>query len=189
MSQSNPGHYLYLYTDLGYFPGHQPDFIHACIEKGLITTSSLVNSDEYLVGDDFLQNVTFMGCSPYLKVYPDNDHDTDFCRIAIPSSIGSVQYISNPQATAPRCPSCRKAGYFPDNIIEHWNIQQENAVVTCGNCQQSSHLYDLDWRRNAGFCQFYMRISNIFPKEAIPNEALLEWLAGLSKTDWKYFYA
>lgn len=189
MPQSNPGHCLYLYTDLDYFPDHQPDFIHACIEKGLITTSSLVSLDEYLVGDEFLQNVTFMGCSPYLKVYPDNDQDTDFCRVEIPSRKGTIQYISIPQAIAPRCPACRKAGYFPDNIIEQWEVQHENAAITCGNCLQPSYLYDLDWRRNAGFCQFYIRISNIFPKEAIPNESLLEWLASISKTDWKYFYA
>jgi len=189
MTLSKQANYLYLYCiDLKYYPENYNAFIQACLQRGLIAPSSLVSADEYLVGDEFLQQITFMGCSPYLKVFPDNDHDTDFCRVTIPSNSSAIEYKAGQQATAPRCPTCRKAGELPQDIIQQWQKDKKDVDIFCVHCEQSSSLYQLDWRRNAGFVQFYIRISNIFPKEAIPSQALLDWLANVTKREWKYFY-
>lgn len=190
MSDANLSHYLYLVcADLDYFPDDHSAFIQACVDKGLITESTVVNKNEYLVGDNFLQQVTFMGCSPYLKVYPDNEHDSDFCRVSIPSGQAQIEYKAGPQATAARCPLCRKAGQFPDDLVQQWQQQKTNFEVECSHCGQYPRLYELDWRRNAGFYHFHIRVSNIFPKEAIPNQDLLDWLTSITKKSWKYFYA
>lgn len=190
MSDTRLSHCLFLVcADLDYFPIDHDAFIQACVDKGLIIRSKLVSAGEYLVGDDFLQQVTFMGCSPYLKVYPDDEQDSDFCRISIPSQASVVDYKAGPVATAPRCPLCRKAGQFQENLVQQWQQKKNNFKILCSHCQQSLPLYDLDWRRNAGYYQFHIRVSNIFPKEAIPNQDLLDWLASITKKDWKYFYA
>lgn len=190
MTLTKQEQHLYLFcVDLSYFPDDYSFFIKACEQKGLIAQSDLVAADEYLAGDSFLQQVSFLGCSPTLKVFPDNDRDTDYCRITIPTTSGHIKYKSGHRDNVPRCPGCRKAGQFPESLIQQWHVDKKNINIFCNHCKQSSPLYHLDWRRNAGFYNFYIGVSNIFPKEAIPSQALLDWLANISNRDWKYFYA
>jgi len=183
-------HYLYLYcTDLDYFPVHREDFIRSCQDYGLLSKPYDSQGENlYLVGDHFLQHISFLGCSPYLKVYPENDQDSDFCSAVVPVSTTPVQFLSSQQKIRPRCPACKKSLPPIDTMLEDWRHHQSNKSVTCPTCNATSALYTLDWRKNAGFINFHIAISNIFPKEAIPGEALLNWLKSISESEWKYFY-
>jgi len=183
-------HYLYLYcTDLTYFPEDFEAFIMACQVKGLLANRyEKLGPDHYLVGDHFLQHVSFLGCSPYLKVFPETDDDTDFCSAVIPASPTAVNYRASRQVTAPRCPVCKKSIQSYQTVMQEWQRHKKNIVIQCQKCGESSTLYDLDWRKNAGFFRFSIAISNIFPKEAIPGDALLDWLKALTQHEWKYFY-
>jgi putative component of membrane protein insertase Oxa1/YidC/SpoIIIJ protein YidD len=184
------GNLLYLYcTDLDYFPDDYTAFIKSCQDKKLLgQPSTNLGAHHYLVGDDFLHYVSFLGCSPYLKVYPEHENDTDCCSAYIPDTAQSIRFLAGQQVTAPRCPACKKAIHAGYDHVEAWLKDQKNSIVQCEHCNKTISLYELDWRRNAGFFNFAIAISNIFPKEAIPNQGLLDWLQGISGRQWRYFY-
>ncbi len=191
MHDTPQGNHLYLYcTDLNYFPDDYNAFIKSCQDKGLLGQASTnLGSNHYLVGDNFLQYVTFMGCSPYLKVYPEHEHDTDYCSAYIPDSSLTVRFVAGQQVTVPRCPLCKKAIPAGNDMLDTWMKDHTNKAIQCPHCNKTSMLYELDWRKNAGFFNFAIAISNIFPKEAIPGQALLDWLHSLTGCEWAYFYA
>lgn len=45
-----------------------------------------------------------------------------------------------------------------------------------------------NWRKSAGFARFFIEITEIYPKEAIPQPGLLSALETMSDERWKYFY-
>lgn len=183
-------HYLYLYcTDLTYFPVDFEAFIKSCQEKGFLSNCyEKLGPDHYLVGEHFLQHVSFLGCSPYLKVFPETEEDTDFCTAKIPKSPTAINYQASQQVTAPRCPVCKKSIQSYHAVMQEWQQSKNNLAIQCQQCGETSALYDLDWRKNAGFFSFHIAISNIYPKEAIPGDNLLTWLGSITERGWKYFY-
>jgi len=165
MHAKTQGNYLYLYcTDLDYFPDDYTAFIKSCQEKALLgKPSNNLGVNHYFVGDDFLHYVSFLGCSPYLKVYPDDEKDTDYCSAYIPDTPQAARFLASQQVTAPRCPSCKKAIHPGYDILAAWEKDKNNNTVQCQHCDQVCHLFELDWRKNAGFINFAIAISNIFP--------------------------
>ncbi len=190
MSKLSQVHYLYLYcSNLNYFPENLETFIKSCQDIGFLANRyQKPGPEHYLVGDRFLQHVSFLGCSPYLKVHPETENDTDFCTASIPASSTAINYLASQHVTAPRCPVCKKSIAKYQTIMQEWTQNKSNTLIECQQCGESSALYDLDWRKNAGFFNFHIAISNIFPKEAIPGDALLDWLQATTKHEWKYFY-
>jgi len=170
-------------TDLEYFPDDIDQFIALCDQKGFISQEDRgLEKNYYLTGDRFLQLVTFMGCSPYLKIYPEHDEDTNYCSVYIPDAPQAVEFITSTQAKRPFCPDCRKA--LDINIK---TLAADKRLV-CPHCHKEFQANELDWRRNAGFINFAITISQVFPKEAIPTDKFLSWLATITKRKWKYFY-
>jgi hypothetical protein len=41
----------------------------------------------------------------------------------------------------------------------------------------------------AGYARLFIEITDIFPKEAIPQQLLLDKLSAIARTDWQYFYS
>jgi len=41
----------------------------------------------------------------------------------------------------------------------------------------------------AGYAQLFIEITDIFPKEAIPQQLLLDKLSDITNVDWQYFYS
>jgi len=190
MTNSLGSNHLYIYsTDLAYFPDNIADFITRCRELELVgMPASNLGDNYYLVGDKFLQWVSFLGCSPYLKTTPKNDSDTDYCSVFIPGSNQGVRFISIPGAT-PRCPECRKVISNRSELWCKWEMGNEDKTIECEHCHTLIKASDLDWRKNAGIVKFSLKISNIFPKEALPADQLLSSLSDFTGVKWKYFYA
>jgi hypothetical protein len=44
-------------------------------------------------------------------------------------------------------------------------------------------------RKTGGFSKLFIEITNIFPKEALPNDQLLMRLASLTLSEWSWFYS
>jgi len=187
---SNTDNFLYLYsTDLTYFPENISQFIQQCQQYEFIgQAANNLGQNYYHIGDKFLNMVTFMGCSPYLKIYPENENDTDYCSAYI-SDDTSVTFINSNSNTGPRCPNCRKLVRSESELWKDWHSGNEKKSILCEHCNTSISFQDLDWRKNAGLVNFTIRISNIFPKEAIPSEQLLSQLKLFTNVEWKYFYA
>jgi hypothetical protein len=47
----------------------------------------------------------------------------------------------------------------------------------------------IQWRKMAGYAHLFIEITDVFPKEAIPQTLLLDSLTDMSHTGWTYFYS
>jgi hypothetical protein len=59
----------------------------------------------------------------------------------------------------------------------------------CDQCQTRSTIEEFNWRKMAGYARLFIEITDIFPKEAIPQQLLLNILSATFNADWQYFYA
>jgi hypothetical protein len=141
----------------------------------------------YLIGKHFLQLVTFLGCAPAIELQPSANGDTEFCHVGISDIYPTTQFISDTQDVLPRCPHCRKRYEDWQPTIQSWRTDPAYQIH-CPACQQSLSPMELDWRQSAGFGRVFISIFNIYPREAIPTEALLVALSKATDQTWDYFY-
>jgi len=140
----------------------------------------------WLIGDRFLQLLTFMGCSPHIEVSPPADGSFDFCYVRLSGPHSNIQLRTARNTAPPRCPACRyriadwkallKVHPYPGNLY------------CCTQCETQSHWYDLDWRQSAGSGRLFLEVTQIFPSEVIPGDELLALLRSVTKIPWRYFY-
>ena len=178
-------HYLYLYcTNIDYHPDDLNQFINNCRDYELLGDDDSTNGEgHYLLGDKFPLHICFLGCSPYLKLFPESEGDKDYCSAFISYSEQPGFTYAN-SLKPPVCPHCDKAIEMDlQTLAENTDYQ-----LTCNHCRESVLFKDLNWRKDAGFYNFAIRISNIFPKEAVPADGLMQWLQLQTGSAWKYFY-
>lgn len=60
---------------------------------------------------------------------------------------------------------------------------------SCPYCSQEHFHQKINWRRKAGFSNFFIEIRGVFESDAIPSDELLQILSGLTNSKWGYFYA
>ena len=145
------------------------------------------SEQRYLIGERFLQLVTFLGCAPAIELEPPTNGDTEFCHLGISQFYSSARFMADSQGVLPRCPHCRKRIADWQSIIRYW---QDNAAyqTQCPACHRDMAPSEIDWRQSAGFGRFFISIFNIYPREAIPTEALLNTLKKFTNQSWDYFY-
>lgn len=145
------------------------------------------SQQRYLIGDRFLQLVTFLGCAPAIELEPPTNGDAEFCHVGISRLYASAHFIADSQNVMPRCPHCRKRFEDWQIAIQQW---QDNPAyqAQCPACHRNVSPTELDWRQTAGFGRFFVSIFNIYPREAIPTEALLQMLEKVTHQSWDYFY-
>ena len=174
--------------DPAYVPENMAQLEEVLREIGLIGKPwSDAAEQRYLIGERFLQLVTFLGCAPAIELEPPAQGGGEFCHVGISRLYSSVQFVADMQGVVPRCPHCRKRIDDWESIIRHW---QENAAyqAQCPICQNMVSPSDIDWRQSAGFGRFFISIYNIYPREAIPTQALLDTLQKCTQQSWEYFY-
>jgi hypothetical protein len=145
------------------------------------------SQQRYLIGERFLQLVTFLGCAPAIELEPPTNGDAEFCHVGISDLYPSARFIADTQGVLPRCPHCRKRFDDWQSAIQQW---QDNPAyqALCPSCQMNLSPTELDWRQSAGFGRLFVYIFNIYPREAIPTEALLHTLGDATDQAWDYFY-
>jgi hypothetical protein len=134
----------------------------------------------YLAGDKFLSLITFMGCSPNIIFTAESTSDK-FCFIRIKETLNVITAITSKHSHAPRCPTCNKAE-------KNWRATMTATELICTACEQSFQPWLFNWRKSAGFCRAHIEITEIYPKEAIPQPDLLDQLKDKTGVDWQYFY-
>ena len=149
--------------------------------SGFIADRSDTGPLTFLIGSDFLQLVTFMGCSPYIEFAPPSNGGADYCHVQI-HAWESPRLLLGANTRPPRCPACRKP------IDAAPAALADRTTGTCPHCGKASAIKDLQWRRDAGFSDFFIEIHSVFPGEAVPTEGLLRRLESLGGNGWKYFY-
>jgi hypothetical protein len=149
----------------------------------------------YPVGEQFLQLVTFLGCSPAIELDPPRDRQEleeasaagRFCHVFITSG-EQLQFRGDSQTRAPRCPRCRSPEPHWKARLQAWQEGKHGAGWNCQTCSFSGHLNDLVFRKTAGFGRAFLEIRGIYPSEAVPGQTLLDTLAAQTGEQWTTIY-
>jgi len=141
---------------------------------------------QFLIGPSFLQYISFMGCAPAVQFAPQGG--AEFIHWYVSPCLATPRWIIDLQHALPRCPQCR-------GRISNWRDQVDinlvntiSTSVICPHCQHTLALAQLDWRHGAGLARQFVSVMNIYPKEALPTDALLAALQHHTRTAWNYFY-
>ncbi len=158
-------------------------FVSALQQTGIISQAinQQTNSHHYMAGEKYLDYIAYMGCAPTIQ-FEAGDQSKNFCFIKLHQYQKAELLFSQKQSRAPHCPHCKKP-------VNNWNDSNTDSTIKCSKCDTTSNIEDFDWRKMAGYAQLFIEITDIFPKEAIPQQLLLDKLAGISGVEWEYFYS
>lgn len=149
----------------------------------------------YPTGDNFLQLISFLGCSPMIELEPPAGRATlladsaagKFCHLFLSCS-KSLSFRADSQCPPPRCPGCRQPVADWQTAIEAWKGNRSLSDWTCTSCGFTGKLTGLLFRKTAAFGRTFIEIRGIYPSEAVPTDALLDRLQHLSGGPWKSVY-
>ena len=141
----------------------------------------------FLVGDAFLQVITFMGCSPHVELTVPAGGGS-FCHVRLHGPHPSPILMFGRNTRPPRCCACRKrvAEWTPQ--AQAWRRNPDMARVECPHCTRQQRPMDVLWRQDAGFGRSFVAIEDIFPGEAVPVPSLLQTLHRELGMPWRYFF-
>lgn len=165
------------------YPHDVPGIIHALADIGLL--GELHRDDDiYLAGDEFLNLITFMGCSPGVKLSPAEGEE--YCYLQINAISDSVRCLGYTSFISPQCPVCKQK-------ISHWKESASwfdgSAIKTCELCASEKPVQSFRWQKEAGFGRFSFHISYIHPHEVVPSDLIFQALEQATGFPWVYFYA
>jgi hypothetical protein len=175
---------LYLHPEQATFNiADDAAFIQALQEIGLIShkTNPHENSFHFFTGDKYLDHIAYMGCAPAIK-FEAGENNENFCFIKLHRLQAAELIYSQKQARAPHCPNCQKP-------VKDWQQSKTGSTILCNLCDTTSNIEAFNWRKMAGYSQLFIEITDVFPKEAIPQQVLLDKLATITGVDWLYFYS
>ena len=149
----------------------------------------------YPTGEQFLQQISFLGCSPMIELEPPTDPATlsansangKFCHVFLHCS-STLTLRADNQCPPPRCPDCRQPPSNWKAVITAWQQDPAQTEWHCDQCSYNGQLTDLSFRKAAGFGHTFIEIRGIYPSEAVPTDALLTNLQRLSGGPWKTIY-
>jgi hypothetical protein len=166
----------------------EPETILSQLHEIGFIEHALENMPGYLLGERFMQLVTFMGCSPYIRLQPD-ESDEPFCHLRLDGPYPRPILLHGKNTQPPRCKACRKRLSDWQANFKSWKSSTDNYKARCPYCGYQQDPVTYDFRQSAGCGRLFLFVENIFPQEAIPSPALLEALKRASKSEaWRYFY-
>ena len=133
-----------------------------------------LGKNRFSVGDEFLSQFTFMGCSPDIELEPQCD-GTPFCYIEIEEQDES-QFVSGSNLKKAKCTHCKSTLSAPITSSQ------------CPFCSNTLELTKINWRKTAFVAKNWITIGNIYELEAIPNDRLLDTLETKTGVKWKSAY-
>ncbi len=175
----NIGQLIFSPLDLDYQPEDIEKITSALRSIRLI--GEPLTAEKYLVGDAFVNLISFLGCSPMIQLKP--RADMAFCYFHFPSPQAQRTLMASHTLKPPRCPHCKKA-------VDNWqNLGVHDVLHSCLNCQKTSLFSELIWRRKAMiFSRWHISLWNIYESEAVPSPSVLSALKTATGVDWSYSY-
>lgn len=159
-------------------------FICKLQKIGLIAekTDKETKENHFFTGKKYLNYISYMGCAPAIQ-FKKNEDNAHFCFIKIHQYLTKKLIYSQQQLPAPHCPQCKRS-------VKNWQhvANLGHSSIRCDLCNTTSSIGEFNWRKMAGFAQLFIEITDIFPKEALPQQILLDKSGGLSNAKWQYFY-
>jgi hypothetical protein len=144
--------------------------------------------NRFLVGERFLQYMTFMGCSPSVELTPPTDGSLNFCHIHFSAIHPETRFRCASQNVFARCPRCRKRISNWTQAVSIWSNDLSAMNFSCDKCAEQVSLFQLSWRHTAGFARMFIDIYSIYPQEVIPTDPFLSLLETQTGTPWDYFF-
>lgn len=176
-----------------FVPENRDALLVSLQSEGFIGDFFLVNENQqdeqsgYLIGEEFLKLITFLGCSPQIQVTPPKTISEwgNFCYIEI-QQFGKPRYFKGLNQPKCSCPQCKSRVTRALPSMAEWlpGIQQ----VICPKCGQVTLTENLNWRHGAGFGQLFIVVHSIYPNEAVPTDKLMRLLLSASNQTMNYFY-
>lgn len=151
-------------------------------------SDELQTSDNYRcfeTGDDFLHQITFLGCSPTLLAADDSDELKTFISIA---QHDTIQFANSSPIPPARCPHCQKTDKEWPHYLQHWTNNYFHNE-TCPNCHQDFQFTQMKWKKNGGYGQLFIQIHGVQEQLAIPNQNFIDELQKITQTNWEYFFS
>lgn len=153
----------------------------------------------FSTGYKFLELISFMSSHSVgiLENFADGPRvhetvDSKFhCYIEFQEVSPTPKVIISPlAATNPaRCSYC---GYiiedWPD-VISEWYAAPRKFTWRCPKCDLQFQIFDMDWRRAAGFARYGIKIYSIYPQEAYPSQSMMDLLEMATGEEWTYLYS
>lgn len=170
-------------------PNDPPALVETLHEDGFIAdTLELDGEEHFRPGEEFLTQITFLGCSPVISMGEPGKTGDEFCHIQFVGPLDRPQFIAGDNVKIPRCPGCGYRFEAWPEMSERWEASPDSGGFSCPECGRDLSLPQLRWRKCAGFGRFFIKIWGIFESEAVPNPNLLSTLEKVSGTSWQHFY-
>lgn len=152
----------------------------------LSETMDFLGTRHYRPGEEFLQLVIFLGCSPVVSLGEPGKTGEEFCHIGLREPAPEPIFLAGANGKAPRCPACRQ----PDNEWQDSFRNGESAPLswTCRECGHTAPAQTLNWRQSAGIGRTFIMIWGIFEGEAVPSDPLMKTLEEIGHGPWRHFY-
>ncbi len=164
-----------------WLPAEATAFAHQLSELGL--AGEPMDTDHYTAGDRFFDHIAFMGCAPNIRFAAEPDKE-EFSHLRI-HTYEHITAMVGEHTRAPNCPQCRAAFDYKKTMLD---TLDSDSRWQCPQCQHTDAPWQYHWRKGAGFARVFIEITDIYPKEAIPQTALLEALRDATGTAWRYCY-
>lgn len=172
-------------------PYHQPGDpapILSLLQKiGFIGEPLVEEEYRYLLGENFMRLVSFVGCSPSILLQP-GEPGQPFCHLVVDGPSAHPRLLYGKNTVPPRCAGCRKRLRNWQASFENWRLEGPGYQAPCPHCGRLQDPATYDFRQSAGCGCLFLRVENIFPQEAIPAPALLTHLRQTTSQAWIYFY-
>lgn len=163
-----------------------PDLISSLIGSGFIGQKRNCEEayDCYETGDDFLHQVTFLGCSPTL--INDSTGENEIF-VSIYQS-DEIIFAHSSDVPPPRCPHCNKSDKNWRLHFQQWQ-SDKLSLSTCPNCRTEFPFTKMKWKKNGGYGKLLIQIHGVQEQLAVPNPQFLDMLQQISGTSWEFFFA
>lgn len=153
------------------------------------------NIQYYQVGNEYLNLISFLGCSPTFEFSIPSDikqsgldsTNNKYYYIKIIIESNKTRFMHSDFSVKARCPNCRK--HLPNwkKLIVDWTASN-TSQFQCVFCQIMSNVEKIEWGKSAGFVSTSIELYGIQAELAVPSDKLLDSLGDSSKTKWKYFF-
>ena len=143
------------------------------------------NHQCFETGDDFLHQITYLGCSPTLYSNDDTDGSKTFISII---QHDNIQFVNSSPIPPARCPHCQKTDKNWPLYFEHW-ANNNTKTETCPQCGTDFNFTQMKWKKNGGYGKLFIQVHGIQEQLAVPNRSFIDLLESLTETDWEYFFA
>ena len=181
------------YRQLLFVPSQQDAQLEQAVLANTLSALGLIGQQinahwpqRFYIGDRFLLHLNFMGCAPALEFVPNDTNLPNWSTFTYISLYGpwlAARCLIDPMMAKPACPHCGKRHALAD----HARLFIDMALA-CPHCQTTAPIEKWDWREFGGCGRQFFSIVNVYPKEALPTQDLLNQLQEVTQLEWRYFY-